>query len=46
VATAQKLADIRGLSLAEIAAHTWENTLAVFGLREEAVLAPHQAANL
>jgi TatD DNase family protein len=44
VATAQQLADIRGLSLEEIAARTWENTLRVFGLEEEAVLAPDQAA--
>jgi len=28
-----------------MAAHTWDNTLAVFGLQEEAVLAQCQAAN-
>ena len=44
-ATAQKLADIRGLTLEEVAAPTWTNTLAVFGLEEAAVLAPAQAAN-
>ncbi len=44
VATAQQLADIRGLSLDEVAAATWANTLAVFGLDEAAVLAPAQAA--
>ena len=45
VATAQQLADIRGLTLDEVAAHTWANTLAVFGLEEAAVLGPDQAAN-
>jgi TatD DNase family protein len=45
VATAQQLADIRGLTLEEVAAHTWGNTLAVFGLKEAAILAPAQAAN-
>lgn len=38
VATAQQLADIRGLTLEEVAAHTWRNTLAVFGLKEDVVL--------
>ena len=38
VATAQQLADIRGLTLEEVAAATWGNTLAVFGLKEEEVL--------
>jgi TatD DNase family protein len=45
VATARQLADIRGLSLDEVAAATWSNTLAVFGLDEAAVLAPQEAAN-
>jgi TatD DNase family protein len=45
VATAQQLADIRSLTLEEVAAHTWANTLAAFGLAEEAVLAPYQGAN-
>ena len=45
VATARQLADIRGLTLEEVAAHTWDNTLAAFGLEEEAVLAQCQAAN-
>jgi TatD DNase family protein len=45
VATAQQLADIRGLTLDKVAAHTWGNTLAVFGLEEATVLAPDQAAN-
>ncbi len=45
VATAQQLADIRGLTLEEVAAHTWANTLAAFGLAEEAVLAPYPGAN-
>jgi TatD DNase family protein len=35
VATAQQLADTRGLPLEEVAAHTWGNTLAVFGLNDE-----------
>ena len=39
------LAAIRGLSLEEVAAHTWANTLAVFGLTEEAVLGPYPAAD-
>lgn len=38
VATAQQLADARGLALEEVAAHTWANTLAVFGLKETEVL--------
>jgi TatD DNase family protein len=38
VATAQQLADTRGLTLEEVATHTWTNTLAVFGLREEKLL--------
>jgi len=38
VATAQQLADIRGLTLEEVAAHTWANTLAVFELQEKEVL--------
>jgi TatD DNase family protein len=46
VATAKQVADLRGLSLEEVAAATWENTLAVFGLEEEAIIAPDQAANL
>jgi Tat protein secretion system quality control protein TatD with DNase activity len=45
VATAQQLAAIRGLTLEEVAAHTWGNTLTAFGLEEEAVLAQCQAAN-
>ncbi|MGO8761357.1 MAG: TatD family hydrolase [Desulfobaccales bacterium] len=45
VATAQKLADIRGLSLEEVAAATWANTLAVFGLDEKAIAAPNRAAS-
>ena len=45
VATARQLADIRGLTLEEVAAHTWANTLAAFGLQEETVTAPYQAAN-
>jgi TatD DNase family protein len=44
VATAQELADCRGLSLEEVAAATWENTLAVFGLAETAIVEPMQAA--
>ena len=35
VATAQQLADTRSLTLVEVAAHTWANTLAVFGLAED-----------
>jgi TatD DNase family protein len=45
VTTAQQLADLRGLTLEEVAAHTWANTLAVFGIEEAAVLATAQAAN-
>jgi TatD DNase family protein len=37
VATARQLADIRGLALEEVATHTWANTLAVFGLAEDAL---------
>jgi len=45
VATAQQLADLRGLTLEEVAAHTWANTLAVFGIEEAAVLEPDKAAS-
>jgi TatD DNase family protein len=38
VTTAQQLADTRGLTLEEVAAHTWANTLTVFGLQESAIL--------
>ncbi len=38
VATARQLAEVKGLSLEEVAKATWENTLRVFGLDEEAVL--------
>jgi TatD DNase family protein len=38
VATAQELAHCRGLTLEEVAAHTWANTLAVFALPEETIL--------
>jgi TatD DNase family protein len=38
VATAQQLADTKGLPLEEIAGHTWANTLAVFGLNETEIL--------
>jgi TatD DNase family protein len=34
-ATARQLAEIRGLTLEEVAAQTWRNTLAVFGLPEK-----------
>jgi TatD DNase family protein len=34
VATARQLAEVRGLSLEEVAQATWENTLRVFGLEE------------
>ncbi len=37
VATARQLAEVRGLSLEEVARATWENTLRVFGLKEEEV---------
>jgi len=45
VATARQLADIRGLTLEEVAAHTWDNTMAAFGMQEEDVLAQCQAPN-
>jgi TatD DNase family protein len=45
VATAQQLAALRGLTLEEVAATTWANTLAVFRLPEAAVAAPEGAAN-
>lgn len=35
VATARQLAEVRGLSLEAVAQATWENTLRVFGLKEE-----------
>ena len=35
VATARQLAEVRGLPLEEVARATWENTLRVFGLKEE-----------
>ncbi len=35
VATARQLAEVKGLSLEEVAAATWENTLRVFGLEDE-----------
>ncbi len=38
VATARQLAEVRGLSLEEVARATWENTLRVFGIEEEEVL--------
>ena len=38
VATARQLAEVRGLSLEEVARATWENTLRVFGLEEKDVL--------
>ena len=38
VITAQQLADARNLTLEEVAAHTWANTLAVFGLEEKEIL--------
>ncbi len=44
VATARQIAEIRGLTLEEVAAHTWANTLAAFGLQEETVTAPHPGA--
>lgn len=44
VATAQVLAEVRGISLAEVAGQTWRNTLQAFGLDEAAVLGePAQA---
>ena len=45
VATAKQLADSRGISLEEVAAATWANTMAVFGLPDETAAAPYQAAN-
>ena len=44
VATARQLAEIRRLSLEEVAAATWENTLQVFGLAESAILEANQGA--
>lgn len=38
VATARQLAAVKGLSLDEVARATWENTLRVFGLEENAIL--------
>jgi TatD DNase family protein len=35
VATARQLAEVKGISLEEVAAATWENTLRVFGIDEE-----------
>ena len=35
VATARQLAEVRDLSLEEVARATWENTLRVFGLRRK-----------
>ncbi len=35
VATAQALAQLHGISLAELAHHTWQNTLAAFGLAQK-----------
>ncbi len=35
VATARQLAEVKGLSLEEVARATWENTLRVFGLEEK-----------
>jgi TatD DNase family protein len=46
VATARQLAECRNLTLEEVAAHTWANTLAVFRLQEGTIMAPYQAANL
>lgn len=43
LATAQQLANIRGLTLEEVAARTWSNTLAVFGLEEAALIGLDQA---
>jgi TatD DNase family protein len=36
-ATARQLAEVRGLTLAEVARATWENTLKVFGLTAEEI---------
>jgi Tat protein secretion system quality control protein TatD with DNase activity len=44
VATVQQLADTRGLTLEEVAAHTWANTLNVFGLTEDVILGQSPAA--
>jgi TatD DNase family protein len=38
VATARQLAEVRGLSLEEIARATWENSLRAFGLEEKDIL--------
>ncbi len=38
VATARQLAEVKGLRLEEVAQATWENTLRVFGLDEEAAV--------
>jgi TatD DNase family protein len=38
VATARQLAEAKGLSLEEVAAATWDNTLRVFGLKEEELI--------
>ena len=38
VATARQLAEVKGLSLEEVARATWENTLRVFGLEEDEVI--------
>jgi TatD DNase family protein len=46
VATARQLAELRGVSLEEVAAATWTNTLTVFGLEEAAIMAPEQAGDL
>jgi TatD DNase family protein len=37
LATTRQLAEVRGISLEEVAGATWENTLRVFGLGEEEV---------
>jgi len=37
-ATAQKMAEVRGLSLEEVARATWENSLRAFGLAEKDIL--------
>jgi TatD DNase family protein len=38
VATARQLAEVRGLSLEEVARATWENSLRAFGLEEKDIL--------
>jgi TatD DNase family protein len=38
-ATARQMAEVRGLSLEEVARATWENSLRVFGLEEKDILA-------